>query len=64
MIKYALKKLDKLLLRLVISIFQKNFIQEPQLTVKMSDHELWIGFLRDPDENLIGIMSEKPLDVD
>src|SRR6188474_1024926 len=25
--------------------------REPQLTAKMPDHELWIGFLRDPDGN-------------
>ena len=37
------------------------FIQEPQLTAKMPDHELWQGFIRDPDENLIGIMAELPL---
>ena len=30
----------------------------PQLTAKMPDHELWIGFVRDPDDNLIGLMSE------
>jgi predicted enzyme related to lactoylglutathione lyase len=30
----------------------------PQLTAKMPDHELWIGFVRDPDANLIGLMSE------
>lgn len=34
------------------------FEREPQLAAKMEDHELWIGFLRDPDENLIGIMAE------
>ncbi|WP_026375670.1 VOC family protein [Aestuariibacter salexigens] len=33
--------------------------REPQLTAKMSDHELWIGFIRDPDGNLIGLMEEK-----
>lgn len=33
----------------------------PQLAAKMPDHELWIGFLRDPDGNLIGVMEEKPL---
>jgi methylmalonyl-CoA/ethylmalonyl-CoA epimerase len=38
-----------------------TFIQEPQLAAKMPDHELWIGFFRDPDGNLIGIMDEKPL---
>ena len=35
-----------------------NFEREPHLVAKMEDHELWIGFLRDPDENLIGIMAE------
>ena len=38
-----------------------SFIREPQLTAKMPDHELWQGFIRDPDENLIGIMAELPL---
>jgi predicted enzyme related to lactoylglutathione lyase len=33
--------------------------REPQLTAKMPDHELWIGFLRDPDGNLVGLMEEK-----
>ena len=31
----------------------------PQLAAKTPDHELWIGFLRDPDGNLIGLMEEK-----
>lgn len=30
----------------------------PQLTAKMADHELWIGFVRDPDGNLVGLMEE------
>ncbi len=30
----------------------------PALAAKMSDHELWIGFLRDPDGNLVGLMEE------
>ena len=25
----------------------------------MPDHELWIGFLRDPDGNLVGLLEEK-----
>jgi predicted enzyme related to lactoylglutathione lyase len=33
--------------------------RQPQLAAKMPDHELWIGFVRDPDGNLIGIMEEK-----
>jgi predicted enzyme related to lactoylglutathione lyase len=31
----------------------------PQLAAKMPDHELWLGFLRDPDGNLVGLMEEK-----
>ena len=38
-----------------------TFEREPQLAAKMADHELWIGFLRDPDNNLVGIMAELPL---
>jgi len=25
----------------------------------MPDHELWMVFLRDPDQNLIGLMEER-----
>lgn len=31
----------------------------PQLVAKMPDHDLWIGFVRDPDGNLVGMMEEK-----
>ncbi|KKL01904.1 glyoxalase/bleomycin resistance/dioxygenase family protein [Rheinheimera mesophila] len=31
----------------------------PQLAAQMSDHQLWIAFLKDPDGNLIGLMEEK-----
>lgn len=31
----------------------------PQLAAQMPDHELWTGFVRDPDGNLIGLMEEK-----
>ena len=31
----------------------------PQLAAKMPDHELWIGFLRDPEDNIVGLMEEK-----
>jgi predicted enzyme related to lactoylglutathione lyase len=31
----------------------------PQLTAKMPDHELWTAFVRDPDDNLVGLMEEK-----
>lgn len=33
--------------------------RDPQLVATMPDHELWIGFVRDPDGNLIGLMEEK-----
>lgn len=32
--------------------------REPQLTARLPDHELWISFVRDPDDNLVGLMSE------
>lgn len=31
----------------------------PQLTAKMPDHELWMAFVRDPDNNLVGLMEER-----
>lgn len=34
--------------------------REPQLAANMPDHDLWTGFLRDPDDNLVGLMEEKP----
>lgn len=36
------------------------FHQAPHLVAKMPDHDLWIAFLKDPDENVIGVMSEIP----
>ena len=33
--------------------------RDPQLAAKLPDHDLWIGFVRDPDGNLIGLMEEK-----
>jgi methylmalonyl-CoA/ethylmalonyl-CoA epimerase len=38
------------------------FHQRPHLVAKMPDHELWIAFLKDPDENILGVMSEVPLE--
>lgn len=32
----------------------------PQFVAPMPDHNLWIGFVRDPDGNLVGLMEEKP----
>ena len=33
--------------------------RDPQLAAKMPDHELWIGFVRDQDGNIVGLMEEK-----
>ena len=35
-----------------------TFEREPQLVARMPDHELWMAFLRDPDRNLLAVMSE------
>ncbi|GAC1658000.1 MAG: glyoxalase [Gemmatimonadaceae bacterium] len=35
-----------------------TFESDPHLLVRMPDHELWMAFLRDPDQNLVGLMSE------
>jgi predicted enzyme related to lactoylglutathione lyase len=33
--------------------------RSPQPAARMPDHELWIGFIRDPEGNLIGLIEEK-----
>jgi catechol 2,3-dioxygenase-like lactoylglutathione lyase family enzyme len=35
-----------------------EFVDEPHLIAKLPDHELWMAFFRDPDGNLLGLMSE------
>lgn len=35
-----------------------DFEQKPELVAKMPDHELWMAFFRDPDSNLLALMSE------
>ena len=34
------------------------FDQPPHLVARMPDHDLWIAFFRDPDRNLLALMSE------
>jgi len=34
------------------------FVDEPHLIARMPDHELWMVFLKDPFENILGIMCE------
>ena len=36
------------------------FEGEPHLIAKLPDHDLWMVFFRDPDRNLLALMSEKP----
>ena len=36
-----------------------TFEAEPHRVAKLPDHELWMAFLRDPDQNLLGLMCEK-----
>lgn len=35
-----------------------RFESKPHAIAKLSDHELWMAFFHDPDENLLGLMSE------
>jgi methylmalonyl-CoA/ethylmalonyl-CoA epimerase len=35
------------------------FEQEPHMVAKMPDHELWMAFFRDPDNNLLALMEER-----
>jgi len=34
------------------------FDQQPHFVARMPDHELWMAFFRDPDRNLLALMSE------
>ena len=34
------------------------FLHEPHMVAKMPDHDLWMAFLKDPDGNVLGLMSE------
>ena len=35
-----------------------SFESEPHLVAQMPDHDLWMAFFRDPDRNLLALMSE------
>jgi methylmalonyl-CoA/ethylmalonyl-CoA epimerase len=37
-----------------------TFEGEPHMIARMPDHELWMAFFRDPDRNLLALMSEVP----
>ena len=38
-----------------------RFVDEPHRIARLEDHELWMVFLRDPDEHLLALMAERPL---
>jgi methylmalonyl-CoA/ethylmalonyl-CoA epimerase len=35
-----------------------SVVREPHLVAKLPDHDLWMAFFRDPDENVFALMSE------
>jgi methylmalonyl-CoA/ethylmalonyl-CoA epimerase len=35
-----------------------TFVEAPHLIAQMPDHDLWMAFFRDPDNNLLALMSE------
>jgi methylmalonyl-CoA/ethylmalonyl-CoA epimerase len=37
-----------------------EFMQKPHMVAQMADHDLWMAFLRDPDNQPIGLMCEMP----
>lgn len=47
--------------RVQAALVARGAVEEraPQLTARLPDHELWIGFLRDPEDNPIGLMEER-----
>jgi methylmalonyl-CoA/ethylmalonyl-CoA epimerase len=41
-----------------------TFVDEPHRIARLADHELWMVFLRDPDEHLLALMAERPLSAE
>jgi catechol 2,3-dioxygenase-like lactoylglutathione lyase family enzyme len=37
-----------------------TFESEPHVIATMPNYDLWMGFLRDPESNVLGVMSEVP----
>ena len=35
-----------------------TFVAKPHFIAKLPDHELWMAFFHDPDENILALMSE------
>ena len=40
-----------------------RFVDDPHLIARLPDHELWMVFLRDPDDHLLGLMEERAAEV-
>jgi methylmalonyl-CoA/ethylmalonyl-CoA epimerase len=40
------------------------FVDRPHRIARLADHELWMVFLRDPDDHLLALMAERPLAPD
>lgn len=38
-----------------------SFEREPFMVAKIPDHEFWLAFFRDPEQNLLALSCEKPL---
>jgi methylmalonyl-CoA/ethylmalonyl-CoA epimerase len=38
-----------------------RFVDEPHRIARLEDHELWMVFLRDPDDHILALMAERPL---
>jgi Lactoylglutathione lyase and related lyases len=47
--------------RLLLSLKEKKVAihQEPQIIASMPDHDLWLMWIRDSEQNLLGIMEER-----
>jgi len=43
-----------------LSAHGARFEGKPHLIAKLEDHDLWMAFFRDPDSNLLALMSEVP----
>lgn len=37
-----------------------TFVEAPNRVARMSDHDLWMAFFHDPDQNVLALMSEVP----
>jgi methylmalonyl-CoA/ethylmalonyl-CoA epimerase len=44
-----------------LSARQVRFEQPPHVIARMSDREIWLAWCSDPDGNMLGLMSERPL---